>query len=63
MKKFKRSIVAVALMIGMLLSLNQTTVYAKTNTCDKPIVIVLDPGHGGHDGGAVRAVAGIGKKH
>ena len=54
MKKFKRSIVAVALMIGMLLSLNQTTVYAKTNTCDKPIVIVLDPGHGGHDGGAVR---------
>lgn len=41
-------------MIGMLLSLNQTTVYAKTNTCDKPIVIVLDPGHGGHDGGAVR---------
>lgn len=54
MKKFKRSIVAFALMIGMLLSLNQTTVYAKTNTCDKPIVIVLDPGHGGHDGGAVR---------
>ena len=46
MKKFKRSIVAVALMIGMLLSLNQTTVYAKANTCDKPIVIVLDPGHG-----------------
>lgn len=54
MKKFKRRIVAVALIVGMLLSLNQTTVYAKTNAYEKPIVIVLDPGHGGHDGGAIR---------
>ena len=54
MKKFKRRIVAVALIVGMLLSLNQTTVYAKTNAYEKPIVIVLDPGHGGHDGGATR---------
>ena len=45
MKKFKRSIVAVVLIVGMLLSMNQTTVYAKTNVYEKPIVIVLDPGH------------------
>ena len=31
MKKFKRSIVAIVLIVGMLLSMNQTTVYAKTN--------------------------------
>ena len=54
MKKFKRRIVAVTLIIGMLLSLNQTTVYAKTNAYEKPIVIVLDPGHGGRDSGATR---------
>ena len=52
MKKFKRSIVAIVLIVGMLLSMNQTTVYAKTNVYEKPIVIVLDPGHGGHDSGA-----------
>ena len=52
MKKFKRSIVAIVLIVGMLLSMNQTTVYAKTNAYEKPIVIVLDPGHGGHDSGA-----------
>ena len=43
---------AIVLIVGMLLSMNQTTVYAKTNAYEKPIVIVLDPGHGGHDSGA-----------
>ena len=52
MKKFKRSIMAIVLIVGMLLSMNQTTVYAKTNAYEKPIVIVLDPGHGGRDSGA-----------
>ena len=38
MKKFKRSIMAIVLIVGMLLSMNQTTVYAKTNAYEKPIV-------------------------